>query len=407
MVHSRARALIDRLRISRYRRLGIVAALSLALVVTACSSTGSNSSDGGGNGGVVKIGMITDETGPIAPAGKAFADGGRIAAAEINQDGLLGHGHTLEFVTKEAAADPAKSANVANQLAGDKSVVGLICCILTPVAGAVTPIAVKNKLPMIIWGATDTGLAKPPYVFRTVTMPQPANEKLAQVVTDKTNIKSIAYAVMTDNAGMVSQADAFKKGFTDAGVKNLGTVGTLSTQTDLTGAASQLVAMHPDAIAVSGTQANNQAMLSALHNRNYNGVVVSGETISGPGVFKSNPDAVAGVPFPVYFIASQANEAGQRFAKDYKAKYGTEPEDYAAQGFNAVYTMAMAIKAAGNSVTRDSITKGLNGLTTVDNTIYGQVSFKDGQMSAQSNVKIVNYTKPNGDVKAWTPGAGS
>jgi branched-chain amino acid transport system substrate-binding protein len=288
------------------------------------------------------------------------------------------------------------------QLASDQSITGIVCCILSTVAGAAKPIANKQKVPTMLWGATDVNLAEPPYVFRTVTMPQPANEKLSADVAGELGLKTVAYGVMTDNSGIVSQADAFKKGMTTAGVKDLGQVGTLSTQTNFTSTATSLIQKNAEAIVVVGTQSNAVGLIAALHDKGYKGQIISGETISGAGVYKSQPQALKGVPFPVYFLASQASGLGKTFAEDYQKKYGQEPDDYAAQCYNAVYTMAMGLKAAGKDTTRAGLSKALDAMTSLDETIYGKVVFEGGQLDAASNVQIVQYSAPDGVIVPWS-----
>lgn len=381
-----------------HARIAIAVSVAAALTLGACAKD-----SGGGSGSTLQLGMIVAETGPIAGAGKTFANGARIAAQEINDGDLIGDGKKIELVAKEGSEDPAKSASVAAQLAANKDIVGIACCILSTVAGAAKPIANKQKVPLMLWGATDVNLAQPPYVYRTVTMPQPANEKLAQTVAKQKQLTSVAYGVMTDNSGIVSQADAFKKGMAAAGVKSLGQVGTLSTQSNFTSAATSLIQKNAQAIVVVGTQSNAVGLIAALHDKGYKGQILSGETISGTGVYKSQPEALDNVPFPVYFLASEATGMGKTFAEDYKKKYGDDPDDYAAQGFNAIYTLAMGLKAAGDDTSRAGLSKALDKMTELD-TIYGKVTFDKGQLNARSAVQIVHYTAPNGAIAPWNAG---
>ncbi|GAA1928714.1 hypothetical protein GCM10009737_33250 [Nocardioides lentus] len=397
------RALVPHTRSARGRRraaLGVMAASALAL--SACAQGG-----GSGSGGdAIQIGAIVAETGPIAGAGKTFIHGARIAQEQINDGDLMGGGRQLELVEKEGSEDPAKSASVAAQLAADQNIVASTCCILSTVAGAAAPIAEKQEMPLVLWGATDLDLASPPYVYRTVTMPQPANEKLATDVVDSEDIESVAYAVMTDNSGIVSQAEAFEQGFSDAGVDNKGQVGTLSTTTNFTSAATDLINLDADAIAVVGTQSNAVGLIAALDDKGYDGQIVSGQTISGSGVFDSQPRALEGVPFPVYFLASEATGMGADFADAYEAEYGEEPDDFAAQGYMAIYTLATAIETIDGEVTRQSLSDALGALEGIDETIYGTpVAFEDGQLTAESAVKPVSYTAPDGVIAPWEPAA--
>ncbi|MEO6881046.1 MAG: ABC transporter substrate-binding protein [Mycobacteriaceae bacterium] len=386
----------------RGRRRAVVAVATVALLGLSACATTTGSTKGGGGGDTIKLGVIVAETGPIAGAGKTFANGGRIAVQNINDGDLIGGGKKIELVEKEGSEDPAKSASVMAQLAADQSITGIACCILSTVAGAAKPIAEKQKVPLMLWGATEKDLAKPPYVFRTVTLPQPANEKMAVDLAKKQNLTSVAYGVMTDNAGIVSQGDAFKKGMDEAGVKDLGQVGTLSTQKDFTGSATSLIQKNAQAVVVAGTQSNTIGLIAALYQKGYKGQIISGETVVGAGVYQSQPKALANVPFPVYFLASEATGLGKTFAASYQKKYNEEPDDYAAQGYNAIYTLAMGLKAAGSDTTRAGLSKALTNMKSLDDTIYGKVTFTDGQLNAASNVQIVQYSSPDGVIVPWT-----
>lgn len=386
-------------RTRRPWRRSLATAAVVSLAVGGCAA---NSAAGGGD--TIKLGMIVAETGPIAGAGKTYANGAEIAAKQVNDGDMMDNGKTLELVAKEGSEDPSKSASVAAQLASDKSITGMACCILSTVAGAAKPVATKQKLPVVLWGATDLDLADPPYIYRTVTMPQPANEKLAGTVAKGRDIKTVAYGVMSDNSGIVSQADAFKDGMKSAGVKDLGTVKTLSTTTNFTSAATDLISKDADAVVVSGTQANAVGLVGALHDRGYDGQVITGETVSGTGVFKSQPKALDGVPFPVYFLADQpANDQAEQFVKDYTDEFGEAPDGYAAQGYMAIYAMAMALKEAGDDTSREGLAKALESTKRLDDTIYGDVTFKNGQLQATSAVEPVMYTAPDGKITSWKP----
>ena len=391
-------------RARRSRRLGLSLLLAGALALTACAKddSGDSVAGGGGSGSTARLGVIVAETGPLAGAGRTFLNGAMTAAELINSDDLVGNGLKVELVKKEGSEDPAKTAGVAAQLAADKSIVGLACCILSPVAGAVAPVAKAQKVPLVLWGATQLGLEEPPYVLRTTTMPQQANEVIGKSVAEKQGIKTVAYNVMTDNAGIVSQAAAFKKGLDAAGVKDLGQVGTLGKQADFNGAAATLMEKKPDAIVVSATQAESVAMIATLHDKGYAGQIITGQTILGTGVFASQPEALEDAPFPVYFLAAEATGLGKKFVESYEKAFGQKPDDYAAQGFNAIHTMAMALKDGRGEPTRESLTEGLNGLKSLKDTIYGgEVTFMNGQLDASSSVKIVHYTKPDGALALW------
>jgi ABC-type branched-subunit amino acid transport system substrate-binding protein len=363
------------------------------VLVTGCGSTDSDTStaaptetsttEEAQSGRAINVGLLAAETGPLAGAGGAFLSGALIGQQLVNETGLIGNGNTINLVIQEASEDPARSATVAAQIAADEQNVGLVCCILSPVAGAVSAVANRDGLPVILYGATQPGLAQPPYIFRTTTMPQFANETLGRELSEETGLKSVAYIVMTDNEGIVSQSESFKAGFASAGVEDLGTVEIVAKQTNFASAATSAIALGAEAISISATQAEAVGMVAALYDKNYDGQIIDK------------------VPFPVYFLPSEVNEAGQRFVDAYNAEYGTLPDSFAAQGFNAIWVMGAALAGAGVEPTRASLGESLNALTEVPGTIYGTVKFENGQMLAVESVKIVSYSKPDGVIVPW------
>ncbi|TDC47466.1 ABC transporter substrate-binding protein [Actinomadura sp. KC345] len=388
----------------RRRSLAAPAAvIAAATLATACT--------GGTKEGEVKIGFITALTGPVAFAGQTFANGIELAVDQANRENHLSGGRTIKLEKKEGAEKPSQAVDQARQLAVDQSVVGALCCILSPVAGAVKVITSDAELPLNIYGATDLGLQDPPYVVRTTTLPQEANKRLARKVAAEAKPESVAFAVTQDNSGWVSQHESFKEGFAGTGVRDLGTVNTLAAQTDFSGAAGELMAKNPEAVVISTLQQSAISLIRALRSRGYQGLLVTTEVIGSPGAFKAAGATLADVPFPVYFFAGSAGPTGQEFARSYKAEYGTDPDAYAAQGYMAAYMMATAVKNAatttGADVTRESVTEALSDIKRLDDTIYGNVEFRDGQLYAPDSIVHVTWTK-DGRQRTWAPaGAGT
>lgn len=394
--------------------LGATAAIAM-VAVAACGSSGGGSTSptasptNGGEttsaapgGKTFSVGLLAAETGPLAGAGGAFLSGALIGEKLVNEEGIIGNGNTLQLNLEEASEDPARSATVAAQMAANPENLGIICCILSPVAGAVSAVSIREEIPTVLYGATQPGLENPPYIFRTTTMPQFANQTLGREISAELGLSTVAFVVMTDNQGIVSQAESFKAGFAEAGVEDLGTVEIVSKQTNFASAATSAIDLGSQAIVVVATQAEAVGMVAALYDRNYEGQIIGSETLVGPGVFDSNPDALADVPFPVYFLPSEVNAAGQRFVEAYEAEYGRAPDSFSAQGFNAVWITAVALAGAGAEPTRESLRDSFNALTEVPDTIYGTVTFEGGQMLATQSVKIVSYSKPDGVIVPWT-----
>jgi branched-chain amino acid transport system substrate-binding protein len=386
-----------------FRIGGLVAVIGAAALVAGCASSGasSNGASSGNGSSTVQIGIITDTTGIIAAAGKQFLDGVLTAQDMINQTHMLGK-TTIDIVQKQGAATPSTSASVASQLAANQSILATICCVLTPVVGALKPIAISAKMPLVIYGATDTGLPEPPYVFQTNPLPELGDQQLSDTAATGDHIKTYAINVQTDNSGIVAQGNAYIAGMKQAGAQNLGEVGTTATTTNFTSPAAALVSKKPQAIVIAATQTAALNMIAAIHNLGYKGLILGGNDMLGTGVYQSNPAAFGPVLFPVDYLPSDTNALGQQFDTAYTKQWGSAPQTYAAEGFTALYTLAEALKQVKGSATRASLTTALNDMKSLSDTIYGPVTFQNGNLVKSEPTKIVHYAT-NGSVVQVTP----
>lgn len=389
-------------RIRRSTALVVITAAASALSLSACGDDTAGNASGSeeGTAASVKIGLIADRSGPVALAGKSFFQGVEFGAARLNAEG---DGPRIELAIKEGAGDPARSVAQQKQFTADRSIAGTICCVLSPVAGAVKRLSQTAKMPLAIYGATEEGLEEPPYVYRTATLPQPANAALAKEVAENVKPSSAVYVTTQDNAGMVSQMKAFKQVFDEAGVQSKGVINTLAAQTDFSGAATKAIAAKADLVVASALNGPNVSLIKALRNRGYEGLIIAGETISAGGTFKASGGTIAGVPFPVYFYAGTDNPAGKEFAEAYEAKYGEAADSYAAQGYIAMRFMLEGAKNAGDEVTRESLTEALGGITSIDDTLFGAVTLEKGQMQAENAIQFIQYDE-SGKLVPWEPG---
>ena len=86
--------------------------------------------------------------------------------------------------------------------------------------------------------------------------------------------------------------------------------------------------------------------------------------------------------------SASSNPLSQQFIKNYKAKYNSDPDQFAAQAYAGVYIMAEAIKIA-KSGEREDIRKALTGIKDLD-TVLGKFSFtKDRDADHPAVIQIV------------------
>jgi branched-chain amino acid transport system substrate-binding protein len=130
-----------------------------------------------------------------------------------------------------------------------------------------------------------------------------------------------------------------------------------TTQTDLSTVASKLAQENPNAIAMEFVGAQYVTLIEELNQDGWKGTI-----FAQPGAVGALAPAGAlanGVIFPTDYLETAATGAvATKFASLYEAKYKSEPTDFAAEAYDAVWFVARAIKSSG-SATRAGILKGL------------------------------------------------
>ncbi|RIK85650.1 MAG: hypothetical protein DCC69_08710 [Hyphomicrobiales bacterium] len=350
--------------------------------------------------GEYKIGFIAEETGPVASAGLSFLHGAELAIEHVNAEGFAGEGVTLRMEKKDSGSDAARSVQALTQFIADRNVIAAACCILSPVAGAMEPVATNAKIPLVLYGATRPGLPKLPYVTSIVVLPGPQEVKMTQMLAEKLQPKTVTYFVNADNDGFQGRFKAAQEVMEKAGIETGGVVNILSNDTDFTAGATQAIGTNPDLIMVWTTQTPAGGIIAALRNRGYTGPISASDVIAPAPMWDRIGEALVGVPFPVSFAAEIAEtDEAKAFAEAYQAKYNAVPDNYASQGYTAIRYIAQGLKSLDGKPTREALAQAMAAITDIEPNVYGGLPMRDGQADVQKAL-IAAWTK-EGKIAAW------
>ncbi|WBU52988.1 ABC transporter substrate-binding protein [Paracoccus sp. SCSIO 75233] len=310
--------------------------------------------------GEYNIGIISDDTGPIASAGISYHNGAELAVEEINAGGYAGDGVTLNLLVKDSGTDAARAVQAMTQFAADRSVMATTCCIITPIAGAVSQVAMREKLPLVIYGATREGLPQEPFVTSVVALPGPQEVMMAKELANVLDPKRVVYYVTGDNDIFLDRAYAMKEVLEEYGAETVAEISTLANDTDFTGPATQGMGADPDLILVMATQQPSVGIISALRERGFEGNIATSEVLSPPAIYQKSGNIVAGIPFALSFQPGlSSSEEATAFIEAYQEKFGSLPDVYAAQGYTAIQYMAQGMAALDGDPTREALAESM------------------------------------------------
>ena len=352
--------------------------------------------------GEYKVGFITENTGPIASAGVSYWNGAQLAAEEVKASKFMGNGTSIALEPKESGSDAARAIQNMNQFIADRNIIATTCCILSPVAGSLKPIVAQAKIPLVIYGATAPGLPAAPYVYSMTILPSPKEVATANAVVDAMKPKTAAYIVADDNEAFKNRMNAVRQAVEAKGVKTAGVVNVLTRDTDFTAAATQAMGLNTDMILVFATQGAAAGAITTLRDRGYTKTIVGNDVLSPAAIFKKMGTSVVGVPFPVGFSDSVADTPeAKAFIAAYEAKFHSPPDIYSAQGYQAVYFMAQALKSINGKPTRESLAAAMSKITKLDHDVYGGEEMKNGQ--AETNGTLIVMWDKDGKLVRWAP----
>jgi len=306
----------------------------------------------------ITILSATDLTGAAAFAGIDQLKGAQLAVQEANDQGYLGSSK-LDIQSEDTTTNPQTAASLASKAVADKSV----AVVLGPTTGAeAAPMAAilqRAKLPVVYTqSGSDTGVLIGDYTYRVTALQTSYFYKgLAYLQQQKLTKMSIIY-----NSANETVVDLATKTIPDNAAKYGYTVGTKAAVTyttqDFSGAVSKVLADKPDVVSVLVVGAANPTVVTQLRRAGYTGTILAQQG-AGANQLKPAGSAAKGVVWTTDFTAASTDEpSAAAFTKAYQAKYGAAPTNFAAEGYDATWMIARAVKAAG-SAQRDAIKTGL------------------------------------------------
>lgn len=322
--------------------LMVVAVLALLIPAVAC---------GPGPAETIKIGVLLDLTGDLGPMGVRMLNGGRLAVDEINAAGGV-LGKQVELVEEDGATDPATGFDRVKKMVLVDGVEVIAGPMITGASLLSIPYADEQNVPLITPSATGIQLSEEEgteWFFRTCLRDDAQGMVLADVIADEGYTK-LATIVLDNTYG---------KGLETAILERLDEVGwqgehvisihydeaTKDYRTEL----QQIKDSDPDVVFActycdDGIVVFKQALDIGLDEIAWLGC----DGNYGSGLFADPKSAEF---MEKAFVAGTRTVGGGskygEFSAAYELAYGEAPQVYCDTVYDAVWSAANAIEAAG------------------------------------------------------------
>jgi branched-chain amino acid transport system substrate-binding protein len=361
-------------------RAGIFAAITAALIGVAAAQ---------GAKEPVKIGAIEVLSGPNSRYGVAIQRGFDLALEDVNKSGGVLGGRPLAILYEDSAGAKDQALNAARKLIGRDAVPLLLGPTLSGEMFAAGPVANERKIPIIGTSTTAVGItAIGPYVFRT-SLPEadviPVTLKLAK---DKLGVKRVAVLYGNDDAFTKSGYDIMKAALDKLGIEVLATETFSGKDADFTAQLTKVKALNPDAIVVSALVEAASGILLQARQVGIDPKIrfIGGNGFNSPKLGEIAGAAADGTLVGTPWFAGKKDEANEKFVAAFKARYGENPDQFAAQAYDTLHIAAAAIDRAG-APEAEKIKDALQ--QTRYSGVMGNFSFTEGRDPADASGVVV------------------
>jgi branched-chain amino acid transport system substrate-binding protein len=187
--------------------------------------------------------------------------------------------------------------------------------------------------------------------------------------------RRVAVLYGDDDAFTKSGFDVFKRALDDAGIEIVSTQTFQKNDNDLLAQLTRIKSAAPDAIVVSALGEEAALIMTQARQLGLTIPIIGGNGFNSPKLVELAGRAAEGaISGAAWFIGNPSPE-NQRFVTAYRARFGGDPDQFAAQAYAGVYMLAEAMSRAsqaGSAGIRDA----LASLRDLD-TVLGRFSFDE------------------------------
>src|SRR3712207_2700077 len=194
-----------------------------------------------------------------------------------------------------------------------------------------------------------------------------------------------------DDAFTKAGYDVFQQALQDAGIEILTTETFAKGDTDFTPQLTKIQSLSPDAIVVSALAEEAAGIMSQARQLGITVPFIGGNGFNSPKLAELAGPAAEGAISGAAWLVSAESPKNKAFVEAYRAKYGSDPDQFAAQAYDGVYLIATAIKNAG-STDRTAIRDALGQISGFEG-VLGSFAFEGREPRHPPVVQVVKDGK--------------
>ena len=327
----------------------------------------------------IRVGVVVPLTGPLSSNGLQMKNGMELALGEINGSSLLG-GKEIRFMVEDSEGTPDGAAKAYAKLIEQDGAVAVLGPFTSSATERIIPIAQRNGVVAFSPTSAASGLsARSDFLFRTSLTVDPLVRAGVRVTRDRLGYGNVAMIVnVNEEVFSRSNHEKVKEELGKHGVRIVSeqTYSRTGELPDLTGQLTEIknAVPAPEALFISALAPGRRGVMVQARRLGMD-IPFLVTLFTSDDISEANaayPGAAEGAITFTTWIAAVDTPENRRFLRNYRGKYDSEPDAFAASSYASVYILANAI-ADASSTDSQAIRDAMADIRT--ETLFGEFYF--------------------------------
>lgn len=318
------------------------------------------------------VGVSGPLTGPEAQYGEQWKRGFDLALEAVNlQGGIQGHPVRLQF--EDSRSDPRQSVTIAQKFVSDPKILIELGDFSSGASMAASPIYERGRLVQFGFTNSHPDFTKGGrYMWSTAISQAEEQPLLAKHVTEGLGLKRLAVFYLNNDFGRTSQ-ELFAKAAATRGAQVVSAQAYQRDDKDFRAVLIKAQEAKPDGLVLISYYADAAQIVRQARQLGWTQPVAAVGAVYSPKFLELGGPAVNGVLTQSSFFPAEPRAEVQEFVKRYRARYGSDPDTFAASSYDAMVIVIELLRRHGPD--RAAIHQGFATLQGVPSVIYGSVRF--------------------------------
>jgi branched-chain amino acid transport system substrate-binding protein len=363
--------------------------IAVALLVSACAAPKPAQ--------VVRIGAVLSLSGSATAFGVDQHNGIKLAQDEVNAAHMLGETR-LQVMVEDDSSDRDQAATAFQRLIESSDVVAIMGPTLSDAALSVDPLAQQAGVPVLAISNAASGITEiGNFIFRDCLSDSELTPQIIGALRSRAKLHTAAL-LYTDTDPNRSGANGFKSALQNLHVRITAEQTFARDQTDFAPQLEEIASTHPDVVFVT---APSSAAAGILIQARANGLdkvpIVGSNAFNSENVLRTAGRAAEGLIVGSAWTLGNPSARNQQFIESYRARYGSDPDQLAAQAYTGVYILAAALRSTPTLGDRHALRDALEQIHDMDTPLgsFGFNAAHDAEYPATvqivQNGQFVNF----------------